>query len=160
MVARATIFLCQTDEDALAAVIGGAVATASGGDVVAVSDAVAAVFVGAMAAVATCGLVVAMPSTDVKATLSTVEILEEKVLIQLWKLENHDNAKIWIMDTGATNHMSSSCAAFAKLDTSVQGTVRFRTILWQELKVMGRCNLSARMARSGSLKVCTTFSNS
>jgi hypothetical protein len=31
----------------------------------------------------------------------------------------------WVLDTGATNHMTRSRRLFAELDTSVTGTVRF-----------------------------------
>jgi hypothetical protein len=46
------------------------------------------------------------------------------VFAQLGGREEHDH-RSWICDTGAMNHMSGSRSAFAKLDTAVQGTVRF-----------------------------------
>ena len=33
--------------------------------------------------------------------------------------------KRWYLDTGASNHMTGSRAAFAELDSAVTGTVRF-----------------------------------
>jgi hypothetical protein len=52
-------------------------------------------------------------------------IHEEKVFAQLGRPESGRNAKLWIFDTGATNHMTGSRAAFIVLDTSVRGMVRF-----------------------------------
>jgi hypothetical protein len=52
-----------------------------------------------------------------------VHLREEKVLAQLGE-EEHDN-KSWICNTGATNHMSGSRAAFTELDVAVCGTARF-----------------------------------
>jgi hypothetical protein len=53
-----------------------------------------------------------------------VHLHEEKVFVHLGAKEERD-AKLWICDTGATNHMSSSRAAFADLDSAVCGTVHF-----------------------------------
>jgi hypothetical protein len=55
---------------------------------------------------------------------SQIEIREQKVLAQLGEVQER-GAKTWVLDTGATNHMSGSRAAFTKLDTAVRGTVRF-----------------------------------
>jgi transposase InsO family protein len=46
------------------------------------------------------------------------------VVVELGSEEEHD-AKSWVLDTGATNHMSGSRAAFAELDTAVCGSVWF-----------------------------------
>jgi hypothetical protein len=53
-----------------------------------------------------------------------VDLLEEKVFVQLGAKEERDS-KSWICDTGATNHMTVSRAAFADLDMAVCGSVRF-----------------------------------
>jgi hypothetical protein len=53
-----------------------------------------------------------------------VHLREEHVFAQLGEKEEHD-CKSWICDTGATNHMSGSLAAFAELDSTVRGIVRF-----------------------------------
>jgi hypothetical protein len=148
MVARATMFQCPTDEDVLAAVFEGAMVAASGDAVAAVSGSVVAVATDRAVVAASRGVVVAatsdavavMPVTDVAAALSAVEILEKKVFVQLRKSNDHNEAKIWILDMGAMNHMSSSRGAFTELDTHVQGMVRLGVILQQELKVSGRCN--------------------
>jgi hypothetical protein len=62
-------------------------------------------------------------SKAVDMTTHIVHLCEEKVFAQLDE-EEHNN-KSWICDTGATNHMSGSRAAFTKLDKAMCGTVRF-----------------------------------
>jgi hypothetical protein len=57
--------------------------------------------------------------------VAAVEIREEKVFVQLGELEESHDTKIWIVNTGTTNHMTGSRAAFVNLDTRVRGTVRF-----------------------------------
>jgi hypothetical protein len=78
------------------------------------------------------------PQKRSQATVATEEVVagevvetgvvihEEKVFVQLGRPEARRDAKIWIVDTGATNHMTGSRAAFINLDTHVRGTVRFR----------------------------------
>jgi hypothetical protein len=53
-----------------------------------------------------------------------VHLHEEKVFAQLGEKGIRD-FRAWICDTGATNHMSGSRAAFAEMDAAVRGTVRF-----------------------------------
>jgi hypothetical protein len=48
-----------------------------------------------------------------------VVIHEEKVFIQLGRPEARRDAKIWIVDTGVTNHMTGSRMPFMNLDTRV-----------------------------------------
>jgi hypothetical protein len=55
---------------------------------------------------------------------SQIEIREQKVFAQLGEEVEHE-AEMWVLDTGATNHMSGSRAAFAKLDTAVLRTMHF-----------------------------------
>ncbi|XP_062232774.1 uncharacterized protein LOC133930085 [Phragmites australis] len=56
--------------------------------------------------------------------VAQIEIREEKVFAQLGEEEERE-AETWVLDSGATNHMSGSRAAFSKLDPEVRGTVRF-----------------------------------
>jgi transposase InsO family protein len=56
--------------------------------------------------------------------MGELAVVEAKVFAQLDDGGEHDPA-MWILDTGATNHMTGSRSAFAKLDTAVTGTVRF-----------------------------------
>ncbi|XP_078437272.1 uncharacterized protein LOC144707891 [Wolffia australiana] len=53
-----------------------------------------------------------------------IHLHEEKVFAHLGEEEKCDE-EVWVMDTGATNHMSGSRMAFTELDTTVLGTVRF-----------------------------------
>ena len=62
--------------------------------------------------------------TSRKKDVRHIQLEEEKVFIQLDD-EGVRETKQWVLDTGATNHMSGSRAAFAELDTDVCGTVRF-----------------------------------
>ncbi|WVZ53904.1 hypothetical protein U9M48_004791 [Paspalum notatum var. saurae] len=68
------------------------------------------------------------PNSSVQATppvsRSTVEIVEAKVFAQLGPKEER-NPRRWVLDTGATNHMTGARAAFSELDTSVCGSVKF-----------------------------------
>jgi hypothetical protein len=63
-------------------------------------------------------------SKAVDMVAHVVHLREEKVFAQLGEKEEHDS-KSWICDTGATNHMSGSRAAFTELDAAVHNTVRF-----------------------------------
>jgi hypothetical protein len=58
------------------------------------------------------------------AALPELHILEKKVHPELDDAADRDPTR-WILDTGASNHMSGSRAAFADLDTGVTGAVRF-----------------------------------
>jgi hypothetical protein len=53
-----------------------------------------------------------------------LEIHEEKVFTHLDE-EKERNAETWVLDTGATNHMSGCREAFMKIDMAVLGTVHF-----------------------------------
>jgi hypothetical protein len=53
-----------------------------------------------------------------------VQLVEAKVFAQIDNGDPSDDA-LWYLDTGATNHMSGSRAAFSELDHGVVGTVRF-----------------------------------
>jgi hypothetical protein len=55
-----------------------------------------------------------------------VHLVERKVLLHLSKeKEEVMGPRRWVLDTGATNHMTGTRAVFAKLNTSVTGTVKF-----------------------------------
>ncbi|KAI4370868.1 hypothetical protein MLD38_019168 [Melastoma candidum] len=53
-----------------------------------------------------------------------IHLHENKLFVQLGEKGEGGNTR-WILDTGATNHMTSQRASFAELDTGVRGTVRF-----------------------------------
>ena len=56
---------------------------------------------------------------------AAVHLLEHKVLAHLDAEEKEHVADSWVLDTGAMNHMSGSCAAFTELDAAVWGTIIF-----------------------------------
>lgn len=53
-----------------------------------------------------------------------LHLLEKKVHPELDDEADRDPSR-WILDTGASNHMSGSRAAFANIDTGITGSVRF-----------------------------------
>ena len=59
-----------------------------------------------------------------KETKTEIHLREEKVFAHLGEREVR-NEETWVLDTGATNHMTGSRAVFTELDTTVVGTVRF-----------------------------------
>jgi hypothetical protein len=56
-----------------------------------------------------------------------VHISEPKVLLHLSQEQREDAVvpRRWVLDTGATNHMTGTRNIFAELDTAVTGSVRF-----------------------------------
>jgi hypothetical protein len=71
-------------------------------------------------------LLVACARVDVDHVVPTtteVHLKEDKLFVQLGDMAG-DSTR-WILDTGATNHMTGECSAFSKLDTKVHRTVRF-----------------------------------
>jgi hypothetical protein len=70
---------------------------------------------------------------EVISSSAEVEIHEEKVFAHLDKEKERDTGT-WVLDTGATNHMSGCWEAFTKIDTTVLGTVRFGddSVAWIE----------------------------
>nr|AAX94900.1 transposon protein, putative, unclassified [Oryza sativa Japonica Group]ABA92576.1 transposon protein, putative, unclassified [Oryza sativa Japonica Group] len=68
------------------------------------------------------GMLLAGEATSDRTT-QQVHLTEKKVVM------DHDGdgegAGDWFLDTGATNHMTGVRSAFADLDTSVMGTVKF-----------------------------------
>jgi hypothetical protein len=51
--------------------------------------------------------------------------VEEKVYAQIGKKEEAVDHTLWVVNTGATNHMTGARDAFTELDTGIWGTVRF-----------------------------------
>jgi hypothetical protein len=56
--------------------------------------------------------------------LTTIHLDEGKLFIQL-RNGGHGDCSRWILDSGATNHMSGDQDAFTEIDRRVQGIVRF-----------------------------------
>jgi hypothetical protein len=63
------------------------------------------------------------PAADPQAC---VHLVERKVLLHLNEVEKEAvGPRRWVLDTGATNHMTGTCTIFSELNTSVTGTVKF-----------------------------------
>jgi hypothetical protein len=99
-------------------------------------------------------------SSDVAAigsggeAVATVELREEKVLVQLGRPEESHDAKIWILDTGATNHKTKSRGTFIELDTRVEGTMWFGDDSALEIKGCGKCHNPVLKEANQSLHMC------
>jgi hypothetical protein len=70
---------------------------------------------------------------EVISSSAEVEIHEEKVFIHLDEEKERD-VGTWVLDTGATNHISECRAAFTKINMAVLGTVHFGddSVVWIE----------------------------
>lgn len=83
---------------------------------------------------------VCSPSTP---AVGTVHLVEEKVFAQFSDDGDKDHRR-WILDTGATNHMTGSRSAFSDLDTNIVGTVRFGDGSVVEIKGIGTLLFSCK----------------
>jgi hypothetical protein len=54
----------------------------------------------------------------------SIHIIEEKVFVVL-SGEDDKDPRLWVLDTGASNHMMGSWAAFTSIDVGATGMVRF-----------------------------------
>jgi hypothetical protein len=80
-----------------------------------------------------------------------VEIVEQKVFANLGPLEEHDD-KRWVLDTGATNHMTDARHFFTELDTHIFGQVKFGD--GSITKIEGRGNIIL-VCKSGEHRTLT-----
>ena len=87
---------------------------------------------------------------------STLFLREEKAHVNL---AQGGDAKegVWYLDSGATNHMTGDCAAFAELDTSIVGTVKFGDGSRVDICGKGQCCSSASQTSTGPSPGCTTY---
>jgi hypothetical protein len=67
------------------------------------------------------------PCSSTSSPQASIHIHERKVLLHLSSEEEKEVVAPcrWVLDTGATNHMTGSRRLFTELDTGVTGTVRF-----------------------------------
>jgi transposase InsO family protein len=77
----------------------------------------------AVMCVAVAAAAAAIPRRSGAAT-PEIHLDENKLFVQLGE-KNAGGSACWILDTGATNHMTGQRDAFSELDTGVRGTVRF-----------------------------------
>jgi hypothetical protein len=54
-----------------------------------------------------------------------VELSEEHVFTQIGASGEHCDHRWWIVDTGATNHMTRARKAFSELDSRIRGLVKY-----------------------------------
>jgi hypothetical protein len=59
-----------------------------------------------------------------EATVKVVHVIEEKVYAALGE-EAEQASRLWVLYTGASNHMSGCRAAFSSIDRETVGTVKF-----------------------------------
>ena len=78
-----------------------------------------------------------------------IHLREEKVFAHLGERETQ-NEETWVLDTGATNHMSGSRAVFTELDTTVFGTVCFGDNSVARIEVKGAIVFSCENAEHRS----------
>jgi hypothetical protein len=64
------------------------------------------------------------PSSPSTAPHRVVHIEEQQVFIDLGPPEENDHNR-WVLDTGASNHMTGSRDIFAELDPKICGTIKF-----------------------------------
>jgi hypothetical protein len=64
------------------------------------------------------------PASSTSLPRRAVHIHEQKVFADLGSGEQQDRER-WVLDTGATNHMTGSKEIFVELDTQIYGTVKF-----------------------------------
>jgi hypothetical protein len=95
--------------------------------------------------------------SDVAVVHNAVEIHEEKVFVQLEKLEVSCNTKVWILDTTAMNHMNGSCVMFVNLDNHVRRTVRFRDDSAVRIEGLG-CQIPLQEQRAVNTVRCVFYS--
>jgi hypothetical protein len=55
----------------------------------------------------------------------SIHLIEEKVFAHLGEEEVNKNTIRWVVDTGATNHMTGERNAFAELDVNIRNLVQF-----------------------------------
>jgi hypothetical protein len=80
---------------------------------------------------------------------TAVVLQEEMVFVQLGKPEVRRDTSVWIVDTGATNHMTGSCMAFINLDTRVRGTIQFGDDSAAEIEGRGKVEF---VCKNGELR--------
>jgi hypothetical protein len=68
--------------------------------------------------------------------LSPVHLVEKKVFTH-FSNEEKKESKRWVLDSGASNHMTGMRDAFAELDSNVHGTIKFGDGLVVEIEGVG-----------------------
>jgi hypothetical protein len=79
-------------------------------------------------------------SVETGVTHQVVHLNEDKV----YPLNRDDDKDVWVLDTGASNHMTSRREVLALLDMSIQGTMHFRDGLLVEIEGIGSMMLQMK----------------
>jgi hypothetical protein len=74
-------------------------------------------------ALATASVTTSAPPPSMRGQ-APIHVIEDKLFIQLSEKSEGGSTR-WILDTGATNHMTGERSFFSELDTGVHGTVHF-----------------------------------
>ena len=75
------------------------------------------------------------PATS--ATVTLLHLDEPRARASLGDGSNNDKVDGWVLDTGATHHMTGRREFFTELDSSVRGSVRFGDASGVEIKGVG-----------------------
>ena len=54
-----------------------------------------------------------------------IQLTEERVFAQIGERDKQHEHRRWVLDTGATNHMTGARSAFFELDSGIRGMVKF-----------------------------------
>ena len=54
-----------------------------------------------------------------------IQLKEERMFAQVSERGEQQEHRRWVLDTGATNHMTGAKSAFSKLESGIRGTVKF-----------------------------------
>jgi hypothetical protein len=54
-----------------------------------------------------------------------VELKEERVFSQIGERDEPHEHRWWVLNSGATNHMTDSRSAFTELDLGIRGSMKF-----------------------------------
>jgi hypothetical protein len=82
--------------------------------------------------------------------LTTIHLDEGKLFIQL-EDGGHGDCSHWILDSGATNHMSGDQDAFTEIDPRVQGTVQFGNVVVTNIVGKGSIILKCKNGENKAL---------
>lgn len=100
----------------------------------------------------------AEPTRHVEPT-RRVELVEAKVFVHLDGKADNTGGR-WVLDIGATNHMTGVRSAFAELDPGVYGTVRFGDGSLVNIEGRGTVLFVCKSGEHRALTACTTYRGS
>ena len=85
-----------------------------------------------------------------------IQLKEERVFAQIGERGEQQEHRRWVLDTGATNHMTRAKSTFSELNSGIRGTVKFGNDFIVEIK--GHDTIlfvvSLGQLKHGLLKIC------